>query len=160
MNNVDNTLRGAIRIVVVVVLFAAIGGGWYFYGPCGVARVNGANDEMDTLLDRLDEMLLVANSTDRGSLSGPISELQKLRQEVEGLQVPGCLQAAHAEVVAGLDAAIDGFVSVAGGADSADVISLWVSAFDHIAAGNSMRQAVSECAPRCSDDELTAGTGG
>jgi hypothetical protein len=63
------------------------------------------------LAERWDDALKVAGSTSRIALDGPVQELQKIRREVSGTDVPECFTKAKERLVSGMDNYIEGFLA-------------------------------------------------
>jgi hypothetical protein len=112
--NAKNSNKKIIIIIGVLVVVAAlaIGGGLFYYqqGPCGVARVKAAVATMQHLGAEWDDANKLAGTTGRGSLSGPISNLQKIARDANDLNLPGCMDAAKAAMTAYMEDTVDGYI--------------------------------------------------
>lgn len=69
---------------------------------------------VDDVMARWTDAVKVADSTSRGSLSGPLLQLQAVRREARDLTVPPCLTTGQAELVKGMDLTIQGFLDFMG----------------------------------------------
>ncbi len=113
MNN--RRQRGYIKIIIVA-LIVIISGAIYYHQKkeqerAAIEAKRAAQIEtLQKLAYRWDDALNVAASTGRLALNGPVQELQRIRRETKDAEVPECLSVAKANLVAGMDAFIDGFL--------------------------------------------------
>lgn len=56
----------------------------------------------------------LAGTTARIALPQPVAKLQAIKQDIESLQVPGCLGTAKIRLVSGMDLTIEGFMAFMG----------------------------------------------
>jgi hypothetical protein len=78
-------------------------GYYYYYGPCGLTRVSTAYKAMGSILDRLDGINTLASSTPYTALSGPVSQMQSLRRDLDAIDVPMCLISSRAYLSDAID---------------------------------------------------------
>lgn len=81
------------------------------YGACGVAVVASAADALGSIRRQFSDVFEVANATGRGSLAPVIRDMQDIGQAAQGVEVPVCLAGAKSDLVAGVDASVDGFLA-------------------------------------------------
>jgi len=146
-------LKGRAKVILlslVLVLVLGTGTGWYyFYGPCGTKVIDGAADQITSLLTRWLDAARLADTTSRIALSGPVSSLQQIRRDTDDIQVPSCLRLAKGHMVVGMDYAIDGFLLFMGEASDDQISSrfdLAEASFGHVV---QELTRIKECAPFC-----------
>jgi len=145
-----NTMSAFITAAMVIaVVFGGVGGWYYFYGPCGMVRVENASIEVGDLVTRWLAVDNIASSTPRIALSGQITNLQSLRDEAEDLKVPSCMEEAKLELLAGMDSAIQGYIAFMGQQSDAVVSGYFGGAQRHIANFNDSLLEIKDCAPFC-----------
>jgi hypothetical protein len=71
--------------------------------------------------ERFADAVSLAGSTPRISLSEPIANLQEIRRDAEDLEVPSCLEDAHAQLIEYMDAYVEAYLSFLSDADDAIV---------------------------------------
>lgn len=69
---------------------------------------------VDDVMVRWTDAVKVAHSTSRGSLSGPLLQLQAIRREAKDLTVPPCLTSGRGELIQGMDLTIKGLLDFMG----------------------------------------------
>jgi len=141
--------RFVIGLVMVILIAAGLFGGWYFFGPCGVARVNSANEDIGKILQQWSAANAVAGNTSRIALDGPIMRLQEIRQQASELKVPPCLEDAKHNLVLGMDEAIDGYLAFMRQANNTLVESKFSNAALYMGQVADKLQDVKSCAPFC-----------
>lgn len=138
-------------VVLAVLILAGAGGGYYyFYGPCGTAKVRQAGEELGDAMGRFGDAVILAGSTGRGALSGPVADLQEIAQETDSLVVPACLEKAKFSMVKGMESGVMAFILFM----DADTSQVLVDAQMDISGGHFERATdelakVRECAPFC-----------
>lgn len=70
-----------------------------------------ANERLDKAHKQWMEAMQVVRTTPRVGLSTPVLTMQALRQEVQGLVLPRCLEKSRGYFVAGMDAQLEGIVA-------------------------------------------------
>lgn len=70
-----------------------------------------SNNAIDDVFARWTDAIKVADSTSRVSLSGPVSTLQAIRRDTQGITVAPCMDAAKASLLASMDHTIEGFLA-------------------------------------------------
>jgi len=122
---------------------------WNANGLCGVERVDHYTASVDPLLEKYKDAFNVALSAPKIALTGPIAELQKLRREIEALNVPTCAQQAHKYLLASLQKNEEAFMNFQSGKDQALIKS-------DLAEGSALLKSyrteianVQKCAPAC-----------
>ena len=70
-----------------------------------------ALDAISKLVKRWDDASLLASSTARIALSGPISQLQSIRRESSDLIVPACISHHKELLIKSMDLTLDGYIS-------------------------------------------------
>lgn len=70
-----------------------------------------SNQAIDDAYTRWTDAIKVADSTSRVSLSGPVSTLQAIRRDTQGITVAPCMDAAKASLLASMDHTIEGFLA-------------------------------------------------
>jgi len=79
--------------------------------------------DLERLYGRWKDASLLADSTARIALSGPVATLQAIRRDVGEMIVPACLDGAKRDLVAGMDAQIKGFVFFMQDADLGKILA-------------------------------------
>lgn len=72
---------------------------------------------------RWNDALTLANSTSRIALSGPVSNLQGIRREVQALVVPDCLSDAKNSLLQGMEKINEGFIAFMGSSDVGKILA-------------------------------------
>lgn len=75
------------------------------------AAVSSANEKLDKAKAQWVDALTIATSTPRIGLAVPITNLQKIRQEVQALDVPQCLSESKGHLVKGMNEGLDGMLT-------------------------------------------------
>jgi hypothetical protein len=140
---------GIVFSVVLLVAIAAAGAWYYFYGPCGINRLQASSKAISSLLTRFSDELQVANSTPRMSLAGPVSNLQQIKRETDDLVVPACLDMAKGYAVGSMVDGINGFIAFMGQEDNSVVTSHLNSATSQAQYFQDELVRVQACAPFC-----------
>jgi hypothetical protein len=70
-----------------------------------------AHERLDKVHRQWMEAMQVVRSTPRVGLSTPVLTMQALRQEVQALALPRCLEKSRGHFVAGMDAQLEGIVA-------------------------------------------------
>ncbi len=98
-----------ILIALLIILSGA--GGYYYYGPCGVKRVEQIVADLDVITKDWADATLLAGSTSRIALSGPLKDMQDIYQETSEMAVPVCMEKTQGHLVSSMRFAIDGFLA-------------------------------------------------
>ena len=141
-----------IPVVLGILLIIIIVGGstwFYFYGPCGVTRVEQSAEELTALFDIFLSAEELAGSTSRIALSGPVSDLQTLLLEAKNSDVPDCLIPAKEDLVKAMDYSIEAYlIFMSDGSESQMINRFEISV---TSASNFSEEifTIKECAPIC-----------
>lgn len=83
-----------------------------------IAEQSARNDALTSSLKKVDDLVVrwidalrVAGTTARIQLAVPVSSMQAIRREAEGLTVPPCLDTGKVELLKSMDASIEGFLT-------------------------------------------------
>lgn len=74
--------------------------------PCSEENIQKKIGEIKKLVSEFDDIKFVANLTQREQLTGPILELQRIRRQVEYLELPSCLNFLRSVAVQYMDSVI------------------------------------------------------
>lgn len=130
--------------VLLMVLLTSCGANY-----CSKRNVQTYLDAVVPLFTQWNDQLIVANSTGRISLSGPISNLQTTKREFLAIEHPVCLNSAHNSVSKGMNAVIDGFVAFMSN-NEINLASTQIKAGSNdIDTGIDSMIAIKKCAPHC-----------
>jgi len=89
---------GAALVTILIflcILTTTLSSWYYFYGPCGVENVIAADKALSGITSRWDESMMVATNSSRIVLAEPLRQLVEIRQELNRLDVPACMNPAH-----------------------------------------------------------------
>jgi hypothetical protein len=89
-------------------------------------------DAVDPYIQQWDDTADVASQTARMALPNVIAELQQIRRDVAALDVPGCGEEAHGELVAYMDGVIDAYLAFLGQEGENTVAAKFESAGRHL----------------------------
>lgn len=78
-------------------------------GPCGAERVRESLKAIGALTQRWDDEEIIARTTPRIALAGPVSKLRSTQRELEGLEVAPCLVVARHYRIEAMKASLDMF---------------------------------------------------
>ncbi len=144
-------LLTVLSILLGIVLIAG-GVGWhYFYGPCGVARVNEASQKLSKQAQIYNDAFNIASSTPRIALAGPVADLQRIQRETEDVQVPKCLETAKQELVWSIDAAVKGYLAFMGDESDNKVSNLMSMSTNHFMKLSDELLRIDDCKPFCKE---------
>lgn len=91
-------------------------------------------EQLQDVVLRWNDAVMLADSTPRMALAGPLAELQEVRREALAIDVPDCAAPAHDELILFMEGIIDGFLSFLGDDADAIVTRKFDDAFDHFRA--------------------------
>jgi len=98
--------------------------------PCYVQAEEYVS-KLKPIMTAWDDANKLANSTGRGSLSGPVASLQEIKQDVYALTPPECAQVVQDEMLAYMSDTIDEYIAFMGQKDATQK-SLSQSASKHL----------------------------
>jgi hypothetical protein len=98
--------------------------------PCYVQAEEYVS-KLKPIMTSWDDANKLANSTGRGSLSGPVARLQEIKQDVDALTPPECAQVVQDEMLAYMSDTIDEYIAFMGQKDATQK-SLSESASKHL----------------------------
>ena len=113
---------------IILAIIILIGAGGYLvlyprlYGQCGTVKVGVYIRTSSDINKRFIDAFNIANSTSRIALSGPVSQMQAIKQEAGRLEYPQCLETAQNNLLYSMDENIAAFLSFMQ-QDSDDVVS-------------------------------------
>jgi hypothetical protein len=106
--------------------------------PCGAEALLAYRVAYNDIIDRWGDAVLKAGEAATADLPPAIAEMQKVGDEMAGLQAPACAQPAHAESVEAMGMAIDGYKTLLAQQDAGtkirDSIDLLADARNRVAA--------------------------
>lgn len=153
---------GLVVVIIVVVIAVLAFAGWrvvvaqqeaaqfeHDYGACGVIVVAQATGELGDVFDRYTDVLTLAEATGRGALSPVVSDMQDLKQEADRVDTPACLEAAQADLVLSMDAAINGFISFMAQDKQSVINAHFAAATTSLSSYTDEIVRVNACAPDC-----------
>jgi hypothetical protein len=70
-----------------------------------------AREQISVLIGKWDDTARIAGRTPRIALANPVSDLQKIKQEVQAVIVPECLKYPRNQLVSGMNMVIEGYLS-------------------------------------------------
>jgi hypothetical protein len=144
---VTNLITGFAVLCIVLI---AGGVGWhYFYGPCGVTRVQTASEKLTDQNQAFDDAYNIASSTSRIALAQPVAELQSILRETEIVPVPACMEVAKTELTLSMDAAVKGFLAFMADESDSEIGALFDVSVDHLMRFSDEMLAVDDCKPFC-----------
>jgi tetratricopeptide (TPR) repeat protein len=132
-------------LIIVSILFSIVI--YFYYGPCGVARVNSSKTEGSKISKRWDDENQVVSKTARIALSGPITEMQKIKRDMSDLEVPACLSDWKNEITSYMDNVINGYLAFMG--DQSDPKPFFDAAKVHFDNADQMWIDITHCSPFC-----------
>jgi hypothetical protein len=86
--------------------------------PCRMEDGQPVADRMQTFLEEWRDTVRVAGATSRIALSGPVTQLQRIRRDAQGARWPTCAEQAKRHLVQAMDDTIDGFLAFMSGTDA------------------------------------------
>ncbi len=98
----------------VAVVLGAPGAWYWFYGPCGVKRVEDSVTRLRSEADKWKDALQVAASTPLIAVAGPVARLQEIRRETKEMAVASCTEHARNLFVRSMEVTIEAFLGVMG----------------------------------------------
>jgi len=107
-------LMAGFALLVVVVFICPVSR--YIRGikttptPTCVDQISEWQSKLNPLLEEWQETRVLAVSTPRLSLSGPITKLQRLAREIKAVKRPSCAKTAHKLLSIHLDKTIEGYI--------------------------------------------------
>lgn len=114
----DTTTRGISTLGLIGVLAIAGLGyiGWAAYQKAQAkaafsAAVSNSIERMDKSKAQWADAMTIATSTPRIGLAGPVSNLQKIRQEVQAIDVPDCLANSKQHLVKGMNHGVEAMLA-------------------------------------------------
>jgi len=138
-----------LSVLLCIVLIAG-GVGWhYFYGPCGVNRVEQATDTLREQYRVYDDAYQIASTTSQIALAGPVAEMQKIERDTEKIEVPACVEPAKRELIATIETSVNSFLSFMADESDAVVLAHADESRTHFMNYIDEMIAVEECAPFC-----------
>lgn len=119
---------------------------------CPVAEIVESRDALKPILRRWDEAMVIANESSRINLAEPVATLKTIRDDIQSTDVPGCMEAAKAQLVDSMKWAIQGFTDFMADKNS------WRENFDKAEAAASSWadevERIAACAPDCEPSTL------
>lgn len=127
-------------LVIAVLLFALMPLASCSAGCSTAAKTRGYDALVDVTENFYDKMDIAA-ATPRVSLGPAVSELQDIRNEAEGVDVPGCMETVRAEVIGHMNEEIEAFLAFMA-SDDAEMTEHWGASFDHVDAAYAALEAL------------------
>ena len=141
--------RGWLIAIVVVLVFA--GFAWYYYyGPCGITTTQEALEELADISDDFMRQASIADSTPRISLSGPIMTMQNTYEDLNDLEVPGCLEEVKYDMLTGMYYTMNGYLAFMSSEEDQVINDKFEDAAKYIIKAERKLREVQDCIPFCS----------
>jgi hypothetical protein len=118
-------------------------------GPCGTQRVADASQKIGEIFNRWIDAEKIASSTSRSGLSGPVSNLQAIKRDMEAMTIPDCLKSAKFNYSYGMNSAINGYLLFMKQESTTAVNAEFQKAARDIGIANDEIQKIIACAPDC-----------
>ena len=130
----------------------AVGAGLYAFffvrASCDIAAVERASFLLLHQMERFDHSYQFATSAAPDRIVRPLAELQQILMDTQTVEVPGCLRAAKADLVAYMGTVVRAFLAYQ--AQDADLVRELVGQSDtHYEGFHVEMEQVMECAPWC-----------
>lgn len=144
------TTAGVIitAVIAVALVFAGLFIWRANYGPCGRVRMRQATAEVQVLLTHWDDASSVAASTSRIALAAPISELQAIRRDLEGRELPVCMQKWQRLTLDGFAYSIEGYLAFMGNDEKTTEKMMILGSQQLVFAAEEMDR-LTNCIPNC-----------
>ena len=150
--------KGIAKWVLVVVMlpiiaFILVVGGfawYYYYGPCGIQRVNDSTQQLLDIQKRWDNSLILATNSSRIVLTEPLVRLDDIRQELINIPVPACMQGAKGNLQNSMQATIEAYISFLQYVSENDIRQKFYIAAKEMGEYVRKMQEIHNCAPFCS----------
>lgn len=145
--------------LIISVLITIVGASYwyYYYGPCGIRRINYALEEFYPLIEDLANELNYAsliivspNSINKFGLAQSSSDMEAIRQKIEEVQVPSCMNHAKSLIVESAQAGVDVLNLLM---QNSDVDSKTKEAKDKMDAAMAEQKRIISCAPFCDNSK-------
>lgn len=145
----------AIVLFPIVAFILVVGGfAWYYYyGPCGMLRVQDSTQLLLNIQKRWDSSLILATTSNRLVLTEPLVKLDEIRQELIGISVPVCMQGAKENLQNSMRATIEAYISFLQYVSENDIRQKFNIAAKEMGEYVRKMQEVHNCAPFCSTVE-------
>lgn len=142
-------LRPGVVITFVILLAAALYGGLYYYGPCGVVPVQNAREQLNRFRSKWLAAFSIATHTEHSALSGPLADLQTIQRETAAATVPPCLHTAKTYLSESMAISIEGFSLLIAAAPAAEVNRQFTTAVSYTRRFVTETSRITTCAPFC-----------
>lgn len=139
--------------LAILAVVAGLVAWYYFYGPCGTKAIDGSMRDLQQVAERWDDANAVAQSAPRVALSVPVSNLQAIKRDAQGLEVPRCLNPSKAALLSSMEASIAAYLAFMQDEDEAVVSSKMAQANSDLLTFRSHLGMVRDCAPFCIEIE-------
>ena len=145
--------RYVLRIGMVIVLFVfAVAGvtSWYFFSnPCEADDVEQAAALLVIQMRQYDNVYASAANGTRTSIEYPVTVMQQILVDTQGIDVPVCMHTAKNELIDYMGDAIRAFKAFQAGEPNGTIQSFLDSSYAHVRAFRVELDAVKECVPYC-----------
>lgn len=118
-------MRWLLIVLLLVTTSCGFGSG---DGACSTEDGELVYDLMNEFAQEWDDAVDIARSTGRIALSGPISDLQSIRRDVQRQEWPECATETHGHLVDWMDGMIDGFLAFMGQESDSGVAEIFNAA--------------------------------
>jgi hypothetical protein len=137
--------------LIVLLIVSAMGVyAWYYSNnPCEVDAVEQASAILVNQMKRYDDIYGVTTSAPRNLLVRPVTDLQLVLMDTQGIDVPPCMRTAKNELINYMGTVIRAFQAYGAGESDATVRGLLDDSHIHINNFITELEAVRECAPFC-----------
>lgn len=142
----------AVVVLPIVGLILVVGGfvWYYYYGPCGIQRVQESTQQLLDIQKRWDSSLILATNSSRLVLTEPLVKLNDIRQELIIIPVPTCMQSAKQNLQNSMRSTIEAYISFLQYVSENDIRQKFNIAAKEMGEYVRKMQEIHNCAPFCS----------
>ena len=142
----------AVVMLPIIGLILVVGGfvWYYYYGPCGIQRVQESTQQLLDIQKRWDSSLILATNSSRLVLTEPLVKLNDIRQELIIIPVPSCMQSAKQNLHNSMRTTIEAYISFLQYVSENDIRQKFNIAAKEMGEYVRKMQEIHNCAPFCS----------
>jgi len=142
----------AVVMLPIIGLILVVGGfvWYYYYGPCGIQRVQESTQQLLDIQKRWDSSLILATNSSRLVLTEPLVKLNDIRQELIIIPVPTCMQSAKQNLHNSMRTTIEAYISFLQYVSENDIRQKFNIAAKEMGEYVRKMQEIQNCAPFCS----------
>lgn len=141
----------AAGVLMVLLIVGAVGVYTWFalYGPCTVNTVEAASAVLFDQLILFDAIYRSIPSRAPVGLIGPMTQMQQILIDTQGLVVPACLQPAQNELISAMESSMRALLAIMESEPEATFAKLMEKSQKHLDSFTAELEFVNKCAPFC-----------